>query len=67
MIRFGSRAHSCPTQGLIDFAFNPAFSENNYFYISYTISDAEVGRNKEDVSVNLGFAFATSFVLPAIQ
>lgn len=26
-------------QGLLDFAFGPAFSTNNRFYVSYTVTD----------------------------
>lgn len=33
----------CVAQGLLDFAFSPAFDTNSYFYVSYTIDDDEVG------------------------
>ncbi|CAM9245846.1 unnamed protein product [Sphacelaria rigidula] len=34
-----------PEEGLLDFAFNPMFETNGYFYVSYTIQD-DVIRNR---------------------
>lgn len=34
----------CVPQGLLDFAFSPAFATNNFFYVSYTVEDDEVSR-----------------------